>query len=136
MTGSRRNIEAHYDLTNDLFAAFLDETMTYSSALFDRTRPVRADPRGGAAGKVNAILDLARVGAGTRVLEIGTGWGTLAIEAARRGAHVTTLTLSREQAALAQRAPRRPAWPTSVDIRLQDYREVDGAASTRSSAWR
>ena len=113
-SGSPRNIEAHYDLSNDLFAAFLDETLTYSSALFDDASPWRAQTLEEAQlRKVHAILDLAGVGAGARVLEIGTGWGTLAIEAARRGAHVTTLTLSAEQAALAQaqgrrRGPRRP----------------------------
>ena len=76
--------------------------------------------------KIDAILDLAGVGAGTRVLEIGTGWGALAIRAAQRGARVTTVTLSPEQLQLAQRAGRgrRPVRP--VDVRLQDYREVAG----------
>ena len=128
VTGSRRNIEAHYDLSNDLFAAFLDETLTYSSALFDRTRPVQGQSLEEAQlGKVHAILDRARVGAGTRVLEIGTGWGTLAIEAAKRGARVTTLTLSREQAALAQRRAEAAGMAAAVDIRLEDYREARGS---------
>jgi cyclopropane-fatty-acyl-phospholipid synthase len=128
LTGSRRNIEAHYDLSNDLFAAFLDDTMSYSSALFDESRPfagqdlVEAQLR-----KVHAILDLARVGHGTRVLEIGTGWGTLAVEAARRGASVTTVTLSAEQAALAQERVDSAGVGDLVEIRLQDYREVAGS---------
>ncbi len=128
LTGSRRNIEAHYDLSNDLFAAFLDETMTYSSALFDRSVPTHAQSLEEAQlRKVHAILDDARVIAGTRLLEIGTGWGTLAIEAAKRGAHVTTLTLSREQADLARARAEAAGVASQVDIRLQDYREARGS---------
>jgi cyclopropane-fatty-acyl-phospholipid synthase len=128
VTGSRRNIEAHYDLSNDLFAAFLDETLTYSSALFDRTRPVQGQSLEEAQlRKVHAILDEARVGAGTTVLEIGTGWGTLAIEAAKRGARVTTLTLSGEQAALARQRAEAAGVGAQVDIRVEDYREATGS---------
>lgn len=127
LEGSRRNIEAHYDLSNDLFAAFLDETMSYSSALFEESLPFHdQDLALAQVRKVHAILDLAHVGAGSRVLEIGTGWGTLAIEAARRGAEVTTVTLSREQADLAQGRVEAAGLAHLVDIRLQDYREVSG----------
>jgi cyclopropane-fatty-acyl-phospholipid synthase len=127
LTGSRRNIEAHYDLSNDLFAAFLDETLSYSSALFTDDLPWADQSLEDAQlRKVNAILDQAGVRRGMRVLEIGTGWGTLAIEAARRGAHVTTLTLSAEQAALAAGRVAEAGMGTLVDIRLQDYREVEG----------
>jgi cyclopropane-fatty-acyl-phospholipid synthase len=127
LTGSRRNVEAHYDLSNDLFAAFLDETMTYSSAIFDETRPFAGQDLAAAQlRKVEAILDLAGVGAGSRVLEIGTGWGTLAIEAARRGARVTTVTLSAEQAALARDRVAAAGLGDLVEVRLQDYREVAG----------
>ncbi|WP_235734528.1 SAM-dependent methyltransferase [Nocardioides alcanivorans] len=126
--GSRRNIEAHYDLSNDLFAAFLDETMSYSAAMFDESRPFAAQDLAEAQRrKIAAVLDLANVRAGSRVLEIGTGWGALAVEAARRGAHVTTVTLSREQAELAAERVREAGLAGSVDIRLQDYREVTGA---------
>jgi cyclopropane-fatty-acyl-phospholipid synthase len=128
LTGSRRNIEAHYDLSNDLFAAFLDETLMYSSALFDRTRPIPDQSLEEAQlRKVRAILDAARVDAGTNVLEIGTGWGTLAIEAAKRGARVTTLTLSGEQAALARRRAAAAGVGAHVDIRVEDYREARGS---------
>ena len=127
LIGSRRNIEAHYDLSNDLFASFLDETLTYSSALFDRTRSLWSQSLEEAQlRKVHTILDEARVTRGTRVLEIGTGWGTLAIEAARRGARVTTLTLSAEQAALAAERVAEAGLSDLVEIRLQDYREVEG----------
>ena len=127
-SGSRRNIEAHYDLSNELFAAFLDETLTYSSALFDDGRPWAEQSLAEAQlRKIDRVLDEANVRAGSRVLEIGTGWGTLAIQAARRGAHVTTVTLSKEQAALAQDRVDAAGLAGSVDIRVQDYREVDGS---------
>jgi cyclopropane-fatty-acyl-phospholipid synthase len=127
LLGSRRNIEAHYDLSNDLFATFLDETMSYSSALFDDGLPVEAQGLEEAQlRKVHAILDMAKVGQDTRLLEIGTGWGTLALEAARRGAVVTSVTLSREQAALARQRIADAGLADRVDIRIQDYREVEG----------
>lgn len=127
LIGSKRNIEAHYDLSNDLFEAFLDPTMTYSSALFDSAIPfAEQDLEQAQLRKINSILDLAEVKAGTRVLEIGTGWGALAIEAARRGADVTTLTLSNEQASLAKERVAAAGLSDNVDIRIQDYREIEG----------
>ncbi len=127
LTGSRRNIEAHYDLSNDLFAAFLDPTMSYSSGLFDEARPFAdQDLAEAQLRKVRAILDLAEVRDRTRVLEIGTGWGTLAIEAARRGATVTTVTLSKEQAQLADARVRAAGVGDLVEVRVADYREVVG----------
>lgn len=130
--GSRKNIEAHYDLSNDLFTAFLDETLSYSSALFDRTRPLAEQSLEEAQhAKIEAILDFADVTAGARVLEIGTGWGSLAIAAARRGATVTSITLSHEQAALARERIAaadvdEPGLAQRIEVRLQDYREVTG----------
>jgi cyclopropane-fatty-acyl-phospholipid synthase len=126
--GSRSNIAAHYDLSNDLFAAFLDQTMTYSSAWFDESEPVRTATRLEEAQlrKIDGILDLAGVRSGTRLLEIGTGWGTLAIRAAQRGARVTTVTLSREQLELTGERAGAAAVSDRVDVRLQDYREVEG----------
>jgi cyclopropane-fatty-acyl-phospholipid synthase len=121
--GARRNIARHYDLSNELFATFLDETMTYSSAIFaarDETLE-RAQRR-----KVDRILDIAGVTAGTRLLEIGTGWGELALRAAQRGAVVTTLTLSREQADYARKRMKDADVTDRVDVRLQDYRDVSG----------
>ncbi len=127
LTGARRNIAAHYDLSNELFATFLDPSLTYSSALFDDGRPWSEQSLEEAQlRKVDAALDAARVGPGTRLLEIGTGWGTLAIRAAARGARVTTLTLSAEQAALARARADELGLGDRIDVRLQDYREVDG----------
>ena len=132
LRGSRKNIEAHYDLSNELFEAFLDETLSYSSALFDRSRPLTEQSLEEAQrAKVEAILDRADVASGSRVLEIGTGWGSLAIAAARRGAQVTTITLSQEQAALARERLAaadvdEPGLAERVEVRVQDYREVTG----------
>ncbi|MEU5695616.1 cyclopropane-fatty-acyl-phospholipid synthase family protein [Actinosynnema sp. NPDC020468] len=122
---SRQNIHRHYDLSNDLFTVFLDETMTYSSAWFDGH-----DPRGalveGQLRKIDGVLDYAGVRSGSRVLEIGTGWGALAIRAAQRGASVTSLTLSAEQKALAEQRARDAGVSERVDVHLRDYREETG----------
>ena len=126
--GARSNIAAHYDLSNDLFACFLDPTMTYSAAWFDDSEPVPAATRLEEAQlrKIDGILDLAGVRSGTRLLEIGTGWGALATRAAQRGAQVTTVTLSREQLELARERAGTAGVSDRVELRLQDYREVEG----------
>jgi cyclopropane-fatty-acyl-phospholipid synthase len=126
--GARSNIAAHYDLSNDLFAAFLDPTMSYSCAWFDDSEPVAAATRLEEAQlrKIDGILDLAGVQAGTRVLEIGSGWGSLALRAGQRGARVTTITLSREQMRLARERVEAAGLSGLVEVRVQDYREVGG----------
>lgn len=122
--GSRRNIHRHYDLSNDLFALFLDESMSYSSALFDRSQDFTlAQHR-----KIDRLLDATGVRSGTRVLEIGTGWGELAIRAARRGARVLSVTLSTEQRSLALRRAAEAGVADRVDVRLRDYREIEPVA--------
>ena len=120
---SRTNISRHYDLSNELFEQFLDETMTYSSAWFEPGDTL-ADAQ---LRKMDGVLDLARVRSGMHVLEIGSGWGGLAIRAAReRGAHVTTLTLSTEQQTLARQRAEAAGVGHLVDVRLQDYRDATG----------
>jgi cyclopropane-fatty-acyl-phospholipid synthase len=120
---SRSNIARHYDLSNELFEAFLDETMTYSSAWFEPGDDLKAAQ----LRKIDGVLDLARVRSGTRLLEIGSGWGALAIRAAQeRGAMVTTLTLAKEQQALAVERAAAAGVADRVDVRLQDYRETTG----------
>ncbi|HSV40928.1 MAG TPA: cyclopropane-fatty-acyl-phospholipid synthase family protein [Nocardioidaceae bacterium] len=126
--GARDNIHRHYDLSNELFSLFLDESMTYSSALFEGD-PTIGHPDGLTTAqhrKIDRLLDIACVREGARVLEIGTGWGELAIRAAARGAHVTTVTISVEQAALARERIADAGLSERVEVRLQDYREVDG----------
>jgi len=128
LDGSRDNISAHYDLSNDLFEAFLDPSMSYSAAWFDETGSV-ADATGLEAAqlrKIDGVLDYAGVTEGTRLLEIGTGWGALAIRAAQRGARVTSVTISEEQLAFAAERVTEAGLDELVDLRLQDYREVDG----------
>ncbi len=142
-TGARRNIQRHYDLSNELFALFLDETMTYSSALFDSAlfdsarfdaapfdaggpAPGQADLAPAQRRKIDRLLDETRVGPGTRVLEIGTGWGELAIRAARRGARVRTVTISAEQRDLAIRRVSAAGLADLVSVELLDYRRVAG----------
>ncbi|MFF3111222.1 class I SAM-dependent methyltransferase [Kitasatospora sp. NPDC057904] len=137
--GARRNIPRHYDLSNDLFALFLDPTMTYSAALFP-TGPGRA-PLATWDGlpaaqhrKIDRLLDLAGVGPGTRLLEIGTGWGELALRAAARGARVVSLTLSEEQLALARRRIAEAGYEGRAEVRLCDYRAAEGAYDAVVSA--
>ncbi|MFR9799143.1 class I SAM-dependent methyltransferase [Streptomyces sp. MS06] len=124
--GSRTNISRHYDLSNELFSLFLDDTLTYSAARF-RGFPASWDLLAAAQDrKIDRLLDLAGVGAGTRLLEIGTGWGRLALRAAGRGARVTSLTLSREQRDLARARVREAGLEHRVAVELCDYREARG----------
>lgn len=126
LAGARDNIRRHYDLSNDLFALFLDPTMSYSSAVFSAL-PATGDALAAAQHrKIDRLLDLAGVGPGTRLLEIGTGWGELALRAAERGAHVTTVTLSAEQRSLAQHRLREAGVADRVTVDLCDYRHVQG----------
>ncbi len=121
--GAVRNIAQHYDLSNDLFAIFLDGSMTYSAALFTDEHVTLEQAQ---AHKIERLLNATGVQEGTRVLEIGTGWGELALRAARRGARVTSVTLSHEQARLARRRVEAEDLGDMVDIRVQDYRDVAG----------
>jgi cyclopropane-fatty-acyl-phospholipid synthase len=126
--GSRRNVERHYDLSNDLFEQFLDPSMTYSAAWFPDVIATEADWDLEAAQqrKIDGILDHASVRTGTRLLEIGTGWGALAVQAARRGAEVTSVTISREQHDLARQRAAEAGVDDRVDVQIRDYRDVRG----------
>ncbi len=122
--GSARNIVAHYDLGNDFFRLWLDEAMVYSSARWDGSTPTLEAAQ---LRKIERILDLIDVRGGERVLEIGCGWGTLAVRLAEAGvAHVTALTLSPAQLDFARRLAAARGSGSQVDFRLQDYRDVDG----------
>jgi cyclopropane-fatty-acyl-phospholipid synthase len=124
MAGARANIHRHYDLSNEMFEGFLDESMTYSAAWF---APGSDDLHAAQLRKIDGVLDLAEVSAGKHVLEIGTGWGALAVRAAARGARVTTLTISREQQVLAQRRIDAAGFADRVQVLLRDYREANGS---------
>ena len=117
---AKANIAAHYDLGNDFYSAWLDETMTYSSGLWRRDGALADAQR----NKIDELLDRLKIREGTRLLEIGCGWGSLAIEAARREANVVGLTLSTEQKAWAEREIEGAGLSDRVEIRLQDYRDV------------
>jgi cyclopropane-fatty-acyl-phospholipid synthase len=124
LADARRNVAAHYDLGNDLFAAFLDERMVYSCAYF---------PRAGASLEEAQLAKLERIcgqlclGPGNHLLEIGSGWGALALHAAREhGCRVTTTTISREQHELAARRVREAGLADRVTVLLDDYRELRG----------
>ncbi|WP_406516377.1 class I SAM-dependent methyltransferase [Streptomyces sp. NBC_00134] len=124
--GARDNISRHYDLSNELFALFLDASLTYSSAVFRGFPATWRHLEAAQHAKIDRLLDLAEVTSGTRLLEIGTGWGELAIRAARRGARVTTLTLSAEQRDLARERIRAAGAADRVSVELCDYREAQG----------
>ena len=122
--GSKKNIAAHYDLGNEFYKRWLDETMTYSSALFERPDMSLADAQRAKWQKMAEMLDLKP---GQHVLEIGCGWGGFAMFLAREhGCRVTGLTLSQEQYAHARLAIAREGLSDRIDIRLQDYRDVQG----------
>ena len=122
--GSKQNIAAHYDLGNDFYALWLDPGMTYSSAVFARDAN---DLESAQAEKNRRLLDLASVKAGDRILEVGCGWGGFALQAARdRGVHVTAITVSRAQFDEASRRVQAAGVFEKVDVRLCDYRDLDG----------
>ncbi|RTL37377.1 MAG: class I SAM-dependent methyltransferase [Burkholderiales bacterium] len=120
-TGSRKNIQAHYDLGNDFYRLWLDPTMNYSSAWFEGAKS--GDLVEAQQAKMRRALAEAQVAPGSRVLEIGCGWGAVAEVAARDfSAHLTGVTLSTEQLAWAK--DRLASAGLQADLRLQDYRDI------------
>lgn len=123
-SGSRRNISYHYDLGNDFYGLWLDETMTYSAALFEPGTASLADAQ---RAKYAALAAAVGIKAGDHVLEIGCGWGGFAEYAiAELGCRVTGVTLSTEQLAYAQDRLARKGLADRADLRLCDYRDLDG----------
>ena len=121
---SRRRIAAHYDLGNELFALFLDRTMMYSCAVFEQPHTSLEDASLAKLERVCAKLDLRPQ---DHLLEIGTGWGGLALYAAEHyGCHVTTPTISREQHAYACARVHEAGLEDRVTVLLKDYRELRG----------
>lgn len=123
-SGSRRNIRAHYDLSNDFFALFLDETMTYSSGIFRHPDVALKDASLAKYDRICRKLDLSPA---DRVVEIGTGWGGFAIHAATNyGCHVTSTTISEQQYRWAQRRVTEAGLGERVTLLRHDYRDVKG----------
>jgi cyclopropane-fatty-acyl-phospholipid synthase len=122
--GSRRNIAAHYDLGNDFFELFLDPTMMYSCAVYERPGMTLEQAQVAKLDRLCRKLDLKP---GDHLLEIGTGWGALAIHAARNyGCRVTTTTISRQQHALARQRIDAAGLGDRITLRLDDYRDLTG----------
>jgi len=121
---ARQNIAAHYDLGNDFYSAWLDETMTYSSARFPSRQRTAVTLEAAQLCKIHSLLDRLELRAGQRLLEIGCGWGSLSIEAAKRGVSVVGLTLSTEQKGWAERRIAEAGLNDRIEIRLEDYRET------------
>ncbi|HSG63826.1 MAG TPA: cyclopropane-fatty-acyl-phospholipid synthase family protein, partial [Gammaproteobacteria bacterium] len=122
--GARRNIAAHYDLGNEFFALWLDESMMYSSAIFEHDTMTLAEAQ---RHRLDVICNKLDLGPGDHLIEIGTGWGGLAMHAARRrGCRVTTTTISKEQYALASRRIREAGLDGRIELLLEDYRDLSG----------
>ncbi|MFO7706639.1 MAG: cyclopropane-fatty-acyl-phospholipid synthase family protein [Desulfobacterales bacterium] len=123
--GSRRNIVAHYDLGNDFYRLFLDETLTYSCGIFERPESTLAEA---SAAKYERICRKLALSASDHVLEIGTGWGGFALHAVRRfGCRVTTTTISDRQHELAGRRIAEAGLSERIRLLKQDYRDLTGS---------
>jgi cyclopropane-fatty-acyl-phospholipid synthase len=124
LTGSRRNIRRHYDLSNDFFQTFLDESMAYSCAVYPSAQASLEDAQ---QNKYTRIIHKARLRATDHVLEIGCGWGGFAIAAVRQtGCRYTGITVSREQFHLARARVKAAGLEDRIRIEFQDYRKIRG----------
>ena len=122
-SGSKRNISSHYDLGNQFYSRWLDRTMTYSSAVFQSDADTLEDAQ---TRKYQKLAELVDIQQGDRVLEIGCGWGGFAEYAAKEhGAHVTGITISKEQYEFAKHRLRTAGLDHMTDIIMQDYRKLD-----------
>lgn len=122
--GSRRNIAAHYDLGNDFFKLFLDPTMMYSSGIFPSEE---ATMEQASLNKLRTICEKLNLTADDHVVEIGTGWGSFAVYAAKHyGCKVTTTTISEQQFLYAQQQVREEGLEDKITLLKEDYRKLDG----------
>ena len=125
LSQSLKNIEAHYDLSNDFFRTFLDSSMMYSSAIFQHPGETLEEAQ---KHKLHTIIQKARITSDDHVLEIGSGWGSFAIEAVREtGCRVTSITLSKEQLELARERVREAGLQDRIHFKLCDYRKMEGS---------
>ncbi|KAL6971245.1 cyclopropane-fatty-acyl-phospholipid synthase [Sarracenia purpurea var. burkii] len=134
LTQARRNISRHYDLSNELFALFLDETMTYSSAVF---KSEEEDLKNAQLRKISILIQKARIGKEHEILEIGCGWGSLAIEVVKRtGCKYTGITLSEEQLRFAKIKVKEAGLQGHIRFLLCDYRQLpDSYKYDRIISW-
>jgi len=122
--GSRRNISAHYDLGNDFFALWLDETMMYSSAMFEHPDQSLADAQ---RHRLDVVCQKLGLGPDDHVIEIGSGWGSFAIHAAKNyGCRVTSTTISRRQYELAWQRIDKAGLHDRIELLFEDYRDLEG----------
>jgi cyclopropane-fatty-acyl-phospholipid synthase len=125
--GSKKNIHAHYDLGNELFEAFLDPTLSYSSALYKTDSDSLETAQ---RNKIQSVIEGLELTANDHLLEIGSGWGSLAIECARAsGCKVTSITISKNQYEFAKKRVIDAGLQDLVKIELKDYREIEGVYS-------
>ena len=123
--GSRKNIASHYDLGNDFFALFLDETMTYSCGFFEQEA---SSMREASEAKLDRLCRKLALRPGEHIIEIGTGWGSFALHAARHySCRVTTTTISKEQHALARERVAAAGLDDKIDVLNRDYRDLEGS---------
>jgi cyclopropane-fatty-acyl-phospholipid synthase len=124
LRGSRNNITEHYDLSNDFFSVFLDSTMTYSCALFENPDD---DLETAQINKIRSVIQKADICKGNHVLEIGCGWGSFAMEAARtRDCRITGITISKNQLEMARGRVRERGLEDRIALELRDYRQIKG----------
>jgi cyclopropane-fatty-acyl-phospholipid synthase len=122
--GSRANIAAHYDLSNEFFALFLDETMTYSCGIFEEPGSTL---REASIAKIDRLCQKLELRPDDHLLEIGTGWGAFALHAAREyGCRVTTTTISAEQHRLAEQRFKEAGLEDRITLLFEDYRKLEG----------
>jgi cyclopropane-fatty-acyl-phospholipid synthase len=121
--GSRRNIMAHYDLGNEFYRSWLDAKMIYSSAIYKTTQETLEEAQ---ERKLQRIADRLELNGGENVLELGCGWGALAVRMAGFGARVTGVTLSPAQLEHGRGMARAEGLSGLVNLQLQDYRDVEG----------
>jgi cyclopropane-fatty-acyl-phospholipid synthase len=120
----KRSVTHHYNLSNDYFALFLDESMTYSCAVWSRGATTLEEAQ---RTKLDLVCTKLALQPGERILDVGCGWGSFALHAAREyGVHVTGITLSEPQASLARQRAEEAGLADKIDIRVMDYREIAG----------
>jgi len=124
ISGSKKNIGAHYDLSNDFFREFLDDSMTYSCGFYEHKSDSLAQSQ---VNKIQKVIEKAQIEPSDHVLEVGSGWGSLAIAASQKsGCRVTSVTVSEEQHKLATIRAAEAGLSEKVQFRLLDYRKVEG----------